>query len=91
MLVHIATGVDVCEQRDRKGLYAKARAGLLPGFTGVTDPYEEPSDADLVIDTGLHSPESAAGLIIEKLRAEGYLPAAEDDSGSAGELGHGNG
>ena len=50
-LVHIATPLAVCEQRDRKGLYAKARAGLIPHFTGISDPYEEPGDADLVIDT----------------------------------------
>ena len=50
-LIHVATPVEVCEARDRKGLYAKARAGLISQFTGVSDPYEEPADAELVIDT----------------------------------------
>ena len=51
LLIYVATPVEVCEARDRKGLYAKARAGLIDHFTGVSDPYEEPADADLVIDT----------------------------------------
>ena len=51
VLVHVATPLEVCEQRDRKGLYAKARAGQLRGMTGIDDPYEAPTDAELVIDT----------------------------------------
>ena len=51
ILVHIATPVEVCEQRDRKGLYAKARAGILKEFTGISDPYEAPADAEVVINT----------------------------------------
>ncbi len=51
VLVWISTPVEVCEARDRKGLYAKARAGLITGMTGVDDPYESPTDAELVIDT----------------------------------------
>jgi sulfate adenylyltransferase len=51
VLVHISTPLAECERRDRKGLYAKARAGLIPEFTGISDPYEEPVDADLAIDT----------------------------------------
>ena len=51
LLVHVATPLEVCEQRDRKGLYARARAGQLTGMTGIDDPYEEPTDADLVLDT----------------------------------------
>src|SRR6202034_831881 len=51
LLVHVSTPLEVCEERDRKGLYAKPRAGLIKGFTGVSGPYEEPEDADLVIDT----------------------------------------
>ena len=50
-LIHVATPVEVCEARDRKGLYAKARAGIITQFTGVSDPYEEPADAELVLDT----------------------------------------
>src|SRR6185295_20294248 len=56
VLVHAATPLDVCEQRDRKGLYAKARAGLVKEFTGISDPYEEPADAEVVIDTTVLSP-----------------------------------
>ena len=56
LLIHVATPVEVCEARDRKGLYAKARAGLIDHFTGVSDPYEEPADADLVIDTSALQP-----------------------------------
>ncbi len=51
ILVHVATSIDVCEQRDRKGLYAKARAGIVKEFTGISDPYEAPTDAEVVIDT----------------------------------------
>jgi sulfate adenylyltransferase len=64
ILVHIATPVETCEQRDRKGLYAKARAGILKEFTGISDPYEEPKDADVVINTAELSPEEAAQEII---------------------------
>jgi sulfate adenylyltransferase len=51
VLVHVATPLAVCEQRDPKGLYAKARAGQLPLFTGISDPYEVPRAPDIVIDT----------------------------------------
>jgi len=53
VLVHVATPLEVCEARDRKGLYAKARAGIIPSFTGISDAYEEPTDADLTIDTSV--------------------------------------
>jgi sulfate adenylyltransferase len=76
VLVHVATGIEVCEQRDRKGLYAKARAGLLPGFTGVSDPYETPDDADLVVDTAEESAEQAADRILGHLADLGYLGRA---------------
>jgi sulfate adenylyltransferase len=67
----------VCEQRDRKGLYAKARAGLLPEFTGVSDPYEEPTDPDLVLDGQTESPEQAADRVMDHLRERGYLPVPD--------------
>jgi adenylyl-sulfate kinase len=51
VLVHLATPLEVCEERDVKGLYAKARAGEIPVFTGVSDPYEEPSRAEVTVDT----------------------------------------
>ena len=72
-LVHLSTPIEVCEQRDRKGLYAKARAGIIPEFTGVSDPYEEPLDAELVIDTTDITPDDAAGQILRHLKTERYL------------------
>ena len=75
ILVHIATPVEVCEQRDRKGLYAKARAGIIPEFTGVSDPYEEPADADVTIDTQSATPEEAAQQVLLHLEREGYIGA----------------
>jgi len=73
VLVHVATDLEVCEARDRKGLYAKARAGLLPEFTGVSDPYEEPADADLVINTAQITPEEAADRVLAYLEGSGYV------------------
>jgi len=73
ILVHIATSLDVCEGRDRKGLYAKARAGILKEFTGISDPYEGPQDAEVVIDTGELSPEEAAQEILLHLEQKGFI------------------
>ena len=73
ILVHIATPVETCEQRDRKGLYAKARAGIIKEFTGISDPYEEPKDAEVVIDTTELSPEEAAQEILLHLEREGFI------------------
>jgi sulfate adenylyltransferase len=73
VLVHVATPVEVCEERDRKGLYARARAGDLPGFTGISDPYESPTDAELVIDTSTGSVDDAADVVLDYLRTTGYL------------------
>jgi sulfate adenylyltransferase len=77
VLVHVATPLEVCEERDRKGLYAKARAGLIKEFTGISDPYEEPADADLSIDTTALSPEEAAQEILLYLEREGYVGGLE--------------
>jgi sulfate adenylyltransferase len=74
ILVHVATPLSICEQRDRKGLYAKARAGIVQQFTGISDPYEEPNDAELRIPTTDSTPEEAALQIVTYLQAEGYLP-----------------
>ena len=79
-LVHVSTSLDVCEQRDRKGLYAKARAGLVKEFTGISDPYEEPDDADIVLDTATVSAEEAADRIIGHLEEHGFLARAEPDA-----------
>lgn len=73
ILIHVATPLDVCEGRDRKGLYAKARAGLIKDFTGIDDPYEEPKDAEIKIDTTHVSREEAANHILFYLRMHGYL------------------
>jgi len=73
ILVHVATPVEICEQRDRKGLYAKARAGIIKEFTGVSDPYEAPQDAEVTIDTADLSPEEAAQEIILHLEREGFV------------------
>jgi sulfate adenylyltransferase len=73
ILVHVATPVGTCEQRDRKGLYAKARAGVVKEFTGVSDPYEEPADADVAFDTTDLTPEECAQRIILHLEKEGYI------------------
>jgi sulfate adenylyltransferase len=76
VLVHVATPIETCEERDRKGLYAKARAGILKEFTGISDPYEEPTDADIVIDTAKLSPEESAQEILLFLEREGYVGAS---------------
>jgi sulfate adenylyltransferase len=73
VLVYVSTPIEICEQRDRKGLYAKARAGVVQHFTGVSDPYEPPTDADVVIDTVQTTPEEEANRILEYVRAERYL------------------
>lgn len=71
--IHISTDIAVCEGRDRKGLYALARAGKLKGFTGIDDPYEAPQNAELVIDTAEMSPDLAAHRILITLEKLGYL------------------
>ncbi len=71
--VHVSTPLEVCEQRDRKGLYAKARAGIIKEFTGISDPYEIPQDAELDLDTSGCSPDEAAQKIILKLTHLGYI------------------
>ncbi len=73
LLVHVATSLEECERRDRKGLYARARAGLIPEFTGISDPYETPTDADLTIDTELMTPDAAVELVFDLLVGGGWL------------------
>jgi sulfate adenylyltransferase len=74
LLIHVATPAEVCEARDRKGLYAKARAGLIDHFTGVSDPYEEPDDADLVLDTSVLTRQEALDSVLRLLTDGGWLP-----------------
>ena len=71
--VYISTPLEVCEQRDRKGLYAKARAGIIKGFTGIDDPYEEPEHAEIVLDTVSHSPEESAAEVLLYLENHGFI------------------
>ncbi|HEX9659715.1 MAG TPA: bifunctional sulfate adenylyltransferase/adenylylsulfate kinase [Rhodothermales bacterium] len=78
IMVHLSTPLEVCEQRDRKGLYAKARAGIIKEFTGISDPYEEPADAELVIDTTDITPEDAAKIVLDRLVFEGLISAEKE-------------
>lgn len=71
--IHVSTPLEVCEGRDRKGLYAKARQGLIPEFTGISDPYEVPERPELRIDTSELSPTEAAQQVLLHLFSEGYL------------------
>lgn len=71
--IYLATPLDVCEQRDRKGLYAKARAGRIKGVTGIDDPYEPPADAEIVLDTTHLSPSQAVQDVLRYLERQGYL------------------
>ncbi|WP_018718525.1 bifunctional sulfate adenylyltransferase/adenylylsulfate kinase [Arhodomonas aquaeolei] len=71
--VHVATPLEVCEARDRKGLYAKARAGIIKNFTGIDDPYEAPESPELVLDTTDSTPDEAAQEVILKLEQLGYI------------------
>ena len=77
--IHVATPLETCEARDRKGLYAKARQGLIPEFTGISDPYEEPENPELRVDTTGLSPMEAAQEIYLYLLREGYLDASGPD------------
>jgi sulfate adenylyltransferase len=71
--VHVSTPLEICEERDRKGMYAKARAGLIKGYTGIDSPYEIPSDPELTIDTNELTPEEAAGEVLLYLSQKGYI------------------
>jgi len=73
VLIHVSTPIEVCEARDRKGLYAQARAGLIESFTGVSDPYEEPDDADLTLNTAEQSVEEAVDRVLDLLRLRGLV------------------
>ena len=84
LLVYVSTPVDVCAARDRKGLYAKARAGLITGFTGVSDPYEEPRDADLVLDTSVMTRQEAVDAVLKLLTTGGWLTEPDGKAGAGG-------
>ncbi len=78
VLIHVATPLEECERRDRKGLYAKARRGEIPEFTGISSPYEEPEDADVRVDTTSRSIEDALHDVIVALRDAGYVDLLAD-------------
>jgi sulfate adenylyltransferase len=78
VLVYVSTPLEVCEARDRKGMYAKARAGIVKEFTGISDPYEAPADADVVIDTSVLTPAEATREVLLYLERQGYISAPDD-------------
>ena len=73
--VHVATPLAVCEARDRKGLYQKARAGIVKQFTGISDPYEEPLTPEIKIDTVNMGPQKAVDLLVKQIKLLGYVCA----------------
>jgi len=73
--IHVRTSLDECAKRDVNGLYAKAFAGEIKGFTGVDDPYEAPEAAEIVVDTEGLSPEESAAQVVDKLEELGLVPA----------------
>ena len=77
ILVHVNTSVEECEKRDRKGLYAKARRGEIPEFTGISSPYEEPTDADVRVDTTGRSIEAVLDDVIAGLRDADYVDLSD--------------
>ena len=71
--IHVSTPISECEKRDRKGMYAKAKAGLLKGFTGIDDPYEDPSSPELRIDTTNLTPDEAAQEVMLNISQKGFI------------------
>ena len=71
--IFVECDIDICEQRDAKGLYKKARAGEIKEFTGISAPYEAPEKAELAIDSGKHSVEECAQMVIDYLKKNNYL------------------
>jgi len=71
--VYVSTSLEVCESRDSKGLYAKARAGIVKEFTGISSPYEIPENPEVVIDTKNCTPQQAIQIIVDRLTAESFL------------------
>ena len=74
ILVYVKCSIEVCEQRDVKGMYAKARAGEIKDFTGVDHPFEEPDNADIIVETDKLTIEKSKRLILKELERMGYLP-----------------
>ncbi len=80
LLKFIWQHLDVCEKRDRKGLYAKARAGIIKGFTGIDDPYEIPEQLEIRINTADFTAREGAKLSINKLVKRGFVSVLEQPS-----------
>ena len=76
VMVHVSTSLEVCEDRDVKGLYAKARAGVIKEFTGISSPYEAPEHPELPIDTGAQELSQSVALVINALQSRGVIPVA---------------
>ncbi|RWQ71095.1 adenylyl-sulfate kinase [Bacillus cereus] len=71
--IYLKCGIDICEQRDPKGLYKKARQGEIQGFTGVSDPYEEPIEPELIIETDKQNIQASVQQVLDYLNNHGYL------------------
>jgi adenylylsulfate kinase len=78
--VFVHAPLEVCEQRDVKGMYAKARAGEIANFTGISDPYEEPLNAEITVHTADETPEQSAAKIVAYLEQHNLIPVAEKAS-----------
>lgn len=72
--IFVDAPLEVCESRDPKGLYKKARAGEIKGFTGIDDPYEPPLNPEIHLDSARHSPEELCDIVIDYLRSKGIIP-----------------
>jgi sulfate adenylyltransferase len=72
--VYLSTPITICEERNPKGIYTKARAGLIKNFTGISDPYEIPENPEVELDTSQYSIDESVDIILEKIRSLGYLP-----------------
>ena len=82
--VFVDTPLEICEQRDAKGLYAKARRGEIKGFTGIDDPYEPPENPEIRLDTVNHTPEENARIILEYLIRRGFVKKLGEATPSSG-------
>ena len=71
--IYVNAPLDVCEERDPKGLYKKARAGEIKNFTGISDPYEAPENAELTVDTGSQTLDESAEVVLNYLESKGYI------------------
>jgi adenylylsulfate kinase len=74
ILVYVKCPINVCEERDVKGMYSKAREGLIRNFTGIDSPFEEPNNADIIVETDKHLVEECTRIILSTLYQMGYLP-----------------